>query len=92
MATTRVYTEITSSTLGCMRTWLTKNRVEMPTGDSGDITVRQGALGTIELHFDWNDQTDEFTINITDKPAYIPDDNVWKVFDKGITDCGGQTP
>jgi len=91
MADTRVYTEVTSDVLSSLRVLLAKKHVEMPTGDSGDFVVQHGGLVTIELSFSRDDETDELVLEITDKPEYVPEDNVWKVFDKGITDCGGQT-
>lgn len=92
MANTRTYLEVTSSVLTCVRQWLAKSHVELPTGDSGDFKVQQGALATIEFHFDRDTETDELTLEITNRSDYVSEGNVWKVFDSGITDCGGRTP
>ena len=88
MADTRSYTGVTEGVFDCAKAALQQNRFSIPAGTSGTI-VAQPAGAIVTLEFLWDDVADTLDLEVTNKPSFIPVDQVWALTDAGITGCGG---
>jgi hypothetical protein len=75
----KYYGGITRTELNNLRQDLAKEGVSVPQGDD----VKFEGLFGVELQATYDEAKETLKINITKKPFYIPESEVWKIVDTG---------
>lgn len=79
MPKSKYYGGITRSELDHLRRDLAKEGVTVPQGDNVKF---KGSFG-VELQAIYDENKETLQINITKKPFYIPESEIWKIVDTG---------
>jgi hypothetical protein len=87
MADQKEYPGIQRSALDCLKKDLQSMGITPPEGDSGTIEY-QG----VKLSIAYGSADEKLTIQILNKPAFLPESLVWQLLDGRIQKCAGTTP
>ena len=79
MAGNKEYKNISRSDLDTIRKELTKTGIKIPAGD--DVEVK-GPLG-VRMQVVYDESGKSLKLEITDKPFYISESQIWKVIESG---------
>ncbi|MGH9404227.1 MAG: hypothetical protein ACRD3D_00150 [Terriglobia bacterium] len=79
MADQKVYTGVTPASLEALRSELKSMGITPPEGDSGTVTY-QG----VKLGMDYAPAAQTLTVQILDKPIFIPESLIWQLLDARI--------
>ena len=79
MPTTKTLTGIDRARLDCFRTEMAKLGVAIPEGDDVDIKAMFG----VKMHATYDESTETLTLEIIDKPIFVPESQIWSFVDSG---------
>ena len=85
MASHKQYGGITRTELSHLRADLAKEGIKIPEGDN--VTIK-GPYG-IELQATYTEAKETLKISIVKKPFFVPESEVWKIVDAGVTPYEG---
>ena len=85
MANSKKYGGITRTELSHLRADLAKEGIRVPEGD--DVAIK-GPYG-IELQATYTEAKETLKISIVKKPFFVPESEVWKIVDAGVTPYEG---
>lgn len=85
MAEEKEYPGINRSTLDCLKKDLQSMGIAPPEGDSGVIEY-QG----VKLSITYTEPAAKLSIQILNKPSFVPESLVWQLLDGRIQKCGGK--
>ena len=77
----KCYGGITRAELNNLRQDLAKEGITVPEGDDVDISGLYG----VRLQAIYDEEKETLKIVVTKKPFYIPESEVWKIVDTGIS-------
>lgn len=81
----KYYGGITRKELNNLRRDLANEGVSLPEGDNVKV---QGLYG-VELQASYDENKETLKINITKKPFFIPESEIWKIVDTGTAPYTG---
>ena len=84
MADGKEYSGVTESALQSLRQNLQELGITAPEGNSGTITY-QG----VKLAIDYSPASQNLSLRILEKPAFIPESLIWQMLDARVQKCMG---
>jgi hypothetical protein len=85
MASCKQYGGITRTELSHLRADLAKEGIRIPEGD--DVMIK--GPYSIELQATYDERKETLKICIVKKPFFVPESEIWKIVDAGVTPYEG---
>lgn len=85
MADQKEFNGVTRAQVDKIRAGLAKKGIRMPAGDDVEVA---GPLG-VKMQVTYDESGKRLKLEITDKPIFITQNQIWKVIEKSVGDIAG---